>query len=112
MLVRPLLFSSAAIASRSLPLTAAMSMSSTTSSGDKQCGKSAVVFLHGLGDTPAGWSSLEYQLPSLKPSLGQDVHYVFPPAPTIGITINGELVIRQSMIHDTGNPLQSTCQNQ
>jgi len=63
---------------------------SAAASGDQQCnGKSAVIFLHGLGDSPAGWSSLEYQLPSLKPSLGQDVHYVFPPAPTIGITING-----------------------
>jgi hypothetical protein len=91
MLVRPLLFTSVIAASRrsSLPSTVAMSMSASTS-GDKQCsGKYAVIFLHGLGDTPAGWSSLEYQLPSLKPSLGQDVHYVFPPAPTIGITING-----------------------
>lgn len=95
MLVRPLLFTSTALASRTFPLAAAMSTSSTTS-GNQQCGgKSAVVFLHGLGDSPAGWSSLEHQLPSLKPSLGQDVHYVFPPAPTIPITINGgELKIK------------------
>ena len=49
----------------------------------------ALVFLHGLGDTPAGWSSmLQSQLPALKPKLG-DILYVFPPSPTVSITING-----------------------
>ncbi|GAX24383.1 lysophospholipase II [Fistulifera solaris] len=48
----------------------------------------ALVFLHGLGDTPAGWSMLQFQLPSLKPKLG-DILYVFPPSPTVSITING-----------------------
>jgi lysophospholipase-2 len=41
-----------------------------------------------LGDTPAGWSSLEQILPSIKPRL-KAVKYIFPPAPIIGITING-----------------------
>lgn len=48
----------------------------------------ALIFLHGLGDTPAGWSSLEQQLPQLIPRLGA-LEYVFPPAPTIPISING-----------------------
>ena len=62
----------------------------TMSASTEQCnGKSAVIFLHGLGDTPAGWSSLQHNLPSIRPKLGMDVHYVFPPAPTIAITING-----------------------
>ena len=42
-----------------------------------------------LGDSPAGWSSLQRTLPSIRPNLGRDVHYIFPPAPTIGLTING-----------------------
>ncbi|KAG7346862.1 carboxylesterase [Nitzschia inconspicua] len=50
--------------------------------------KGALIFLHGLGDTPAGWSSLEQTLPSMRPKL-QDIAYVFPPAPTIPISING-----------------------
>ena len=44
--------------------------------------------MHGLGDTPAGWSSLERQLPAMQPSLSK-LHYVFPAAPEIPITING-----------------------
>jgi len=51
-------------------------------------GKSAVIFLYGLGDSPAGWSSLEDTLPQLRPKL-QSINYVFPPAPTVGLTING-----------------------
>jgi lysophospholipase-2 len=56
----------------------------------QQCktGPAALIFLHGLGDTPAGWSSLQQQLPQLRPRL-KDVRYVFPPAPTTQITING-----------------------
>ena len=54
----------------------------------------ALIFLHGLGDTPAGWSSLEYTLPSIRETLesqggGGKMKYVFPHAPTIGISING-----------------------
>ena len=52
----------------------------------------ALIFLHGLGDTPAGWSSLEYQLPSIKPSLS-NLTYIFPPAPTIPISINGGMTM-------------------
>lgn len=60
---------------------AAMSTSASSSKG-------ALIFLHGLGDSPAGWSHLQSQLPSIKPRL-KDITYVFPPAPTVGITING-----------------------
>jgi len=52
--------------------------------------KAGIVFLHGLGDSPAGWSDLQYQLGSLKPSLkSSDISWVFPGAPTIPIAING-----------------------
>lgn len=61
---------------------AAAAMSSTSNK------KGALIFLHGLGDTPAGWSSLEQTLPAMRPKL-QDIAYVFPPAPTIPISING-----------------------
>lgn len=56
------------------------------SSNSKKSG--ALVFMHGLGDTPAGWSMLQFQLPALKTKLS-DILYVFPPAPTVSITING-----------------------
>ena len=52
--------------------------------------KAAIVFLHGLGDSPDGWASLAEALPTLRPSLATlDITYVFPPAQTIGITVNG-----------------------
>ena len=51
--------------------------------------KGAVVFLHGLGDSPAGWSSIEQVLPSIRPSLQDKIKYSFPAAPIIPITING-----------------------
>jgi len=61
-----------------------------TAAALSQCksGPAALIFLHGLGDTPAGWSTLEQTLPSLRPRL-KEVKYVFPPAPMTEITING-----------------------
>jgi lysophospholipase-2 len=50
--------------------------------------RGALIFLHGLGDSPAGWSHLEYILPDMKSRL-KDIAYVFPAAPTIPISING-----------------------
>lgn len=78
----PLFLTLVLMASSRFLQTAAMS--TKTQSGKK----GALVFLHGLGDTPAGWSSLQQTLPSIKPRLG-NIEYIFPPAPTIGITING-----------------------
>jgi lysophospholipase-2 len=51
----------------------------------------ALIFLHGLGDTPAGWTSLQSTLSLMRPNLagGENLQYIFPPAPSIGITING-----------------------
>ena len=46
------------------------------------------MFLHGLGDTPSGWSSIQSALPQTRPSLSC-LAYRFPPAPVISITING-----------------------
>lgn len=63
-------------------ITKAMSTSSSSSK------RGALIFLHGLGDTPAGWSELEYSLPQIKPKL-KDIQYVFPASPTIPISING-----------------------
>jgi hypothetical protein len=50
----------------------------------------ALIFLHGLGDTPAGWRSLERTLPRHLPRLSQ-IKYVFPAAPRIPIGINGDM---------------------
>jgi lysophospholipase-2 len=52
--------------------------------------KVAVIFLHGLGDSSEGWSKLAEALPNLRPNLAKlDITYVFPPAYTISITVNG-----------------------
>mmetsp|Transcript_24006 Transcript_24006/g.43027 ORF Transcript_24006/g.43027 Transcript_24006/m.43027 type:complete len:297 (-) Transcript_24006:1514-2404(-) len=53
--------------------------------------RAAIVFLHGMGDDAAtGWSALKHILPSICPRLGNDlIHYVFPQAPNIGVTLNG-----------------------
>jgi len=52
----------------------------------------ALIFLHGLGDGPEGWSSLESQLPTIKPSLSK-LTYVFPKAPNIPISVNGGMTM-------------------
>lgn len=67
-----------------------MSSSSTAAAAAASPSKyrGALIFLHGLGDSPRGWSHLEQSLPRLKPNLGK-LRYVFPAAPTIPITING-----------------------
>lgn len=68
-------------------------MSTTTSKNNSNSNKSAaLIFLHGLGDTPAGWSSLENQLPNIQPSLS-NIEYIFPAAPTIPISINGGMTM-------------------
>jgi hypothetical protein len=52
--------------------------------------KAAIIFLHGLGDSPDGWANLAEALPNLRPSLASlDITYVFPPAQMVGITVNG-----------------------
>ena len=48
--------------------------------------RSAIIFMHGLGDTPSGWSSLKAQL---GPALPGNVTWRFPLAPTAPVTING-----------------------
>ena len=53
--------------------------------GDDRC---ALIFLHGMGDTARGWSSLDHMLPSICPHLSS-VEYIFPQAPIKGITLNG-----------------------
>lgn len=59
-------------------------------SSNNKNSRAAVVFLHGLGDNSEGWSSLEQMLPAICPRLGSDsIHYAFPQAPVIGITLNG-----------------------
>ena len=60
---------------------------SSASGATCKTGPAALIFLHGLGDSPAGWSNLERSLPVIKPRLG-NLKYIFPPAPTIALTIN------------------------
>jgi len=64
--------------------------SNTTSDGSNR-DKAAIIFLHGLGDTPDGWSKLLPEaLPNYRPKLSDvDITYVFPPAQNVGITVNG-----------------------
>jgi len=64
----------------------------STTSSSKNDGPAALIFLHGLGDTPRGWKSLETMLPSIVPRLSQ-LTYVFPVAPTIPISINGGMTM-------------------
>lgn len=70
----------------------AMSNDNSANNGNAEAGaakmQGALIFLHGLGDGPAGWMSLKHQLPRLQPRLA-NIHYVFPAAPTIPISING-----------------------
>mmetsp|Transcript_15269 Transcript_15269/g.61399 ORF Transcript_15269/g.61399 Transcript_15269/m.61399 type:complete len:243 (+) Transcript_15269:96-824(+) len=51
-----------------------------------------LIFMHGLGDTSAGWAALEYQLgPALKKTLRhvEHIEWVFPDAPVAPVSING-----------------------
>ncbi|KAL7502984.1 hypothetical protein ACHAXN_000838 [Cyclotella atomus] len=70
------------------PTTKFTAKSTTNSSNNNN--KVAILFLHGLGDSAEGWSSLSSVLPQYKPSLTTvDITYVFPPAHMVGITVNG-----------------------
>jgi len=65
-------------------------MSTTTAATTSSKYRGALIFLHGLGDTPSGWSQLEHSLCKIKPRLDPtQIKYVFPPAPTQSLTING-----------------------
>ena len=79
-------------ASYSLPVTtmssvAAANGETTTLAKERK----AIVFLHGLGDTPRGWSSLPQQFQQVgNDELEQyNIEYVFPPAPQAPVTISG-----------------------
>lgn len=71
--------------------TAATASSSPTPSS-MPGSKGALIFLHGLGDTPAGWSHMQFALPQYHPNLA-DITYIFPLAPTIPISINGGMAM-------------------
>lgn len=75
---------------RSILTAAALSTMSASAVTSKKAG--GLIFLHGLGDSPAGWSHLQFSLPSLNPKLSA-LQYVFPPAPTIPISINGGMTM-------------------
>lgn len=62
---------------------------STSPSSSKD--KAAIIFLHGLGDSPDGWASLAEALAIRRPdTLAKlDITYVFPPANMVAITVNG-----------------------
>ena len=49
-----------------------------------------VVWLHGLGDTGAGWSFLQGEIGgAVGAAVGGAVKWIFPTAPTAGVTCNG-----------------------
>lgn len=84
---RSLLLRTVAISSLFSQQSSAMSSSASANTP-----KGALIFLHGLGDTPLGWSSLENQLPELQPNLSK-LEYIFPASPTIPISINGGMTM-------------------
>jgi predicted esterase len=61
--------------------------STTTDDGDNN-NRRALIFLHGLGDTPSGWSSLEKSFGSRLPS-SYDMTWIFPAAPSAPVSISG-----------------------
>lgn len=68
--------------------------------------KAAVIFVHGLGDTGAGWSwfpQLAKQSDIIKNH--DSINYVFPNAPQIPITVNGGYIMPAWFdIYEFGNP--------
>lgn len=68
--------------------------------------KSAIIFVHGLGDTGAGWSWFPQMVE--QSSLIRNhtsINYVFPNAPQIPITVNGGYVMPGWFdIYEFGNP--------
>ena len=76
----------------------AMSTTTTTAAANEPAHVGALIFLHGLGGSPAGWKGLQRALPQYRPRLNQ-IKYVFPSAPTIPISINGEREMRVSGQH-------------
>ena len=60
---------------------------STTAAAATPNNKRALIFLHGLGDTPKGWSSLKQQFSSQLSEY--DIKWIFPAAPRAPVTISG-----------------------
>ena len=50
----------------------------------------SVIWLHGLGDSGAGWSDIQYQL---GPKVGKHVKWVFPNAPNQAVTCNNGMTM-------------------
>lgn len=91
--------------------TYAMSTSNNNNMNHQAGGKEAsypgaLIFLHGLGDTPSGWKSLEKALPTYQPRLSQ-IKYVFPAAPVIPIGINGDMEMTVRSQKETNRPIVS-----
>lgn len=72
-------------------LATTITMSAVSEALTGECAsKAGVIFLHGLGDTPSGWSDIQHQMASLRPNLGSaDIAWEFPAAPVIPISVNG-----------------------
>ncbi|KAG2734636.1 hypothetical protein G9P44_002642 [Scheffersomyces stipitis] len=68
--------------------------------------KSALIFVHGLGDSGEGWSWL-HPLVQQKGIIkdADSINYIFPNAPSIPITVNGGYVMPSWFdIYEFGNP--------
>lgn len=68
--------------------------------------KSAIIFVHGLGDTGAGWSWFPQLAKQANIIKNQDaINYIFPNAPQIPITVNGGYLMPGWFdIYEFGNP--------
>ena len=75
---------------RSLPAALSLSFTTMAAATTATCQKAGVIFLHGLGDTPAGWSDIKHQMAQLNPKLASpEITWDFPAAPVIPISVNG-----------------------
>jgi lysophospholipase II len=61
-------------------------MTTSKGGGDGSTAEGALIFLHGLGESPAVWSMVQNQLPLLQPRLSK-IKYIFPTAPIIPLSI-------------------------
>ncbi|KAJ1462314.1 Phospholipase/carboxylesterase/thioesterase [Pelagophyceae sp. CCMP2097] len=50
--------------------------------------RAGVIFMHGLGDSPAGWASFEGEMGPLLKAKGISVEFSLPAAPTAAVSIN------------------------
>jgi len=67
--------------------TATTNAAAPTTAAATQSNRRAIIFCHGLGDTPSGWSQLKQNYASELEDY--DIKWIFPASPTAPVTISG-----------------------